>query len=146
MGARRTAPAGPGVPSRFVNRTRASATRCGVLCNAQPFEPLLEILAACHKHLQECDSQSRPNLFLNLVSRPRHDRRLLRRDSRLGQRDVANQDRAAITLSAIAVRTEREHRMTVLAQANALSENHFAVCRHASPQGGLDTGRRFVAP
>jgi hypothetical protein len=53
---------------------------------------------------------------------------------------------AAVALSAIAVRTEKEHRMTVLAQANALPENHFAVCRHASPQGGLDSGRRVVAP
>jgi len=51
----------------------------------------------------------------------------------------------AIALSAVAVRTEIEHRMAFAARANPLPENHFAMLRHAPSQAGLDNGNGFVA-
>jgi hypothetical protein len=53
---------------------------------------------------------------------------------------------AAVALSAVAMRTEKEHRKAVLEQANPLPENCFPMRHHASPQGVLDNGSRFVAP
>ena len=45
----------------------------------------------------------------------------------------------AIALSAIAVRADEENRVTMMAQANSLPENYFAVNRrHASSQAALD--------
>jgi hypothetical protein len=53
--------------------------------------------------------------------------------------------RAAIAVSAITVRADEESRVTLLAQANSLPENCFAMNRrHASLPAGLDNGRRFV--
>jgi hypothetical protein len=53
---------------------------------------------------------------------------------------------AAVALSAIAVCADEEHRVTLVTQANPLSEYRFAMnCRHASSQAGLDNGRGFVA-
>jgi hypothetical protein len=49
---------------------------------------------------------------------------------------------AAIALSAITVLTDPEHRVTSIAAANPLTENHFAINRHARPQTGLDIGSR----
>ena len=53
---------------------------------------------------------------------------------------------AAVALSAIAMRTEKEHCEAVVEQANPLPENCFPMRHHASPQGVLDNGSRFVAP
>jgi len=53
---------------------------------------------------------------------------------------------ATIALSAITVRTEKKHRVTLSAQANPQPENHFARGRHTSPQAGLDTSNGSVAP
>jgi hypothetical protein len=53
---------------------------------------------------------------------------------------------AAVALSAIAVRADEEHRVTLATEANSLPEYRFAMnCRHASSQAGLDNGRGFVA-
>jgi hypothetical protein len=53
---------------------------------------------------------------------------------------------AAVALSAIAVRADEEHCVTLAAEANPLPEYRFAVsCRHASSQAGLDNGCGFVA-
>jgi hypothetical protein len=52
---------------------------------------------------------------------------------------------AAITLSAIATRTEKEDHMTFTTQANPLPGNHFALTRHACSQAGLDNGNGSVA-
>jgi hypothetical protein len=49
---------------------------------------------------------------------------------------------AAIALPAIAVLTDPEHCLATAAAANPLSENDFAMNRHASPQTGLDNGSR----
>jgi hypothetical protein len=46
--------------------------------------------------------------------------------------------RAAIALSAIAMRTNPEHRLASLAAANALPENHFSTNRHRSTQTDFD--------
>ena len=43
---------------------------------------------------------------------------------------------AAVALSTVAMRTEKEGRETVFEQANPLPENRFPMRRHASPQGG----------
>jgi hypothetical protein len=54
--------------------------------------------------------------------------------------------RAAIAVSAIAVRADEESRVTLWSEANSLPENCFVVnLRHASSQAGLDNGGRFVA-
>ena len=45
---------------------------------------------------------------------------------------------AAIALSAITLRTEKEGCAAIAAQANPKPQNHFARNRHASPQAGLD--------
>jgi hypothetical protein len=51
-----------------------------------------------------------------------------------------------IALSAIAVRADEEHRVTLATKANSLPEYRFAMnCRHASSQAGLDNGTDFVA-
>lgn len=48
--------------------------------------------------------------------------------------------RAAITLSAIAMCTNPEHRLASLAAANALPENHFSMNRHPPTQADFDKG------
>jgi hypothetical protein len=54
--------------------------------------------------------------------------------------------RAAITVSTIAVRADKERRLTMWSEANPLPQNCFLVnLRHASSQAGLDNSRRFVA-
>ena len=45
---------------------------------------------------------------------------------------------AAIALSMIAARTEKEGCAAIAGQANPKPQNHFARNRHASPQAGLD--------
>ena len=50
---------------------------------------------------------------------------------------------AAISVSAIAVLTDKKHRLTT--QAQPLPKDRFAMRRHASWQAGLDNGKRFVA-
>ncbi len=53
---------------------------------------------------------------------------------------------AAIALSAVAVRADEEHCVTLATEANPLPEYRFAMnCRHASSQAGLDNGTDFVA-
>jgi hypothetical protein len=53
---------------------------------------------------------------------------------------------AAVALSAITVRADEEHCVTLVTKANSLPEYRFAMnCRHASSQAGLDNGRGFVA-
>ena len=52
---------------------------------------------------------------------------------------------AAITLSAITIRTEKEHRAAFTAQTKPLPENHFAMNRHACSQAELDMDSGFVA-
>jgi hypothetical protein len=53
---------------------------------------------------------------------------------------------AAVALSAIAVRADEEHRVTLATEANSLPEYCFAMsCRHASSQAGLDNDTGFVA-
>ena len=54
-------------------------------------------------------------------------------------------DRAAITLSAIAVRTEEECAMTFGAETNSQPQNDFAMNRHAYSAGGLDNDSLSVA-
>jgi hypothetical protein len=51
---------------------------------------------------------------------------------------------AAITLSAIAARTEKESCAAIAGQANPKPQNRFASNRHASPQAGLDNDDGFV--
>jgi hypothetical protein len=52
----------------------------------------------------------------------------------------------AVALSAIAVRADEEHCVTLVTEANSLPEYRFArTCRHASSQAGLDNDRGFVA-
>jgi hypothetical protein len=53
---------------------------------------------------------------------------------------------AAVALSAIAVRADEEHCVTLATEANSLPEYRFAMnCRHASSPAGLDNGTGFVA-
>jgi hypothetical protein len=53
---------------------------------------------------------------------------------------------AAVALSAITVRADEEHCVTLVTEANSLPEYRFAMhCRHASSQAGLDNGSGFVA-
>ena len=53
---------------------------------------------------------------------------------------------AAVAVSAIAVRTDEENRVTALTKANPLPQNRFAMNhRHASSQAGLDNGSGLVA-
>ena len=53
---------------------------------------------------------------------------------------------AAVALSAIAVRADEEHCVTLATEANSLPEYRFTVtCRHAPSQAGLDNGTGFVA-
>jgi hypothetical protein len=52
----------------------------------------------------------------------------------------------AVALSAIAVRADEEHCVTLVTEANSLPEYRFAMNgRHASSQAGLDNDRGFVA-
>jgi hypothetical protein len=51
---------------------------------------------------------------------------------------------AAITLSAITVRTKKERRAAFAREANPKPQKHFARNRHASPQAGLDNDDGFV--
>ena len=52
---------------------------------------------------------------------------------------------AAIALSAVAMGTDKEHRVTFAAQANPLSENYIAMRRHPLSHAELDNGNGFVA-
>ena len=52
---------------------------------------------------------------------------------------------AAIALSAIAFRAEEEHRAAFGNNAKPLSQNHFAMRRHADCVAALDNGAGFVA-
>ncbi len=52
---------------------------------------------------------------------------------------------AAIAMSAIAMRAEEEQRPALAAEANPLTENRFAVSRHACSQAALDNGDGFVS-
>jgi hypothetical protein len=53
---------------------------------------------------------------------------------------------AAVAVSAIAVRTDEENRVTALTEANPLPQNRFAMNhRHASSHAGLDNGSGLVA-
>jgi hypothetical protein len=52
----------------------------------------------------------------------------------------------AVALSAIAVRADQKHCVTLVTVANSLPEYRFAVnCRHTSSQAALDNGSGFVA-
>ena len=51
---------------------------------------------------------------------------------------------AAIALSAITLRAEKEGCPAIAGQANPKLQNHFARNRHASPQAGLDNDDGFV--
>ena len=53
---------------------------------------------------------------------------------------------AAVTLSAITVRTQKEDRAAFIAAAKPQPQNDFAVRSHACLQAGLDSGGSFVAP
>ena len=53
---------------------------------------------------------------------------------------------AAITMSTIAVRAEKEHRAAFSTQANSKTENRLAVNRHQCALAALDNGNDFVAP
>jgi hypothetical protein len=52
----------------------------------------------------------------------------------------------AVALPAIAVRADKEHRVTLVLEADSLPEYRFAMNRrHASSQAALDNGSGFVA-
>jgi hypothetical protein len=53
---------------------------------------------------------------------------------------------AAIAVSAITVRADQECCATLRSRTKPLSQNHFAVFRHASMQAALDNRNGFVAP
>ena len=57
---------------------------------------------------------------------------------------LAQACQAAIALSTIAARTEKEGCAAIAGQANPKPQNHFAKNRHASPQAGLDNDDGFV--
>ena len=59
---------------------------------------------------------------------------------------LAAAGQAAIALSTVAVRTEKERRTAIAGQANPKPQNHFARNRHASPQADLDNDDGFVPP
>lgn len=63
----------------------------------------------------------------------------------LSQARLLPADGAAIPLAAVTVGAEKEQRATLREKAKPLSENHFAMRRHAGPQAELDKGRGFVA-
>jgi len=52
---------------------------------------------------------------------------------------------AAIALSAVAMRTDEEQRQACAAETNPLTENRFAMSRHAGAQAALDNGDGFVS-
>ena len=62
----------------------------------------------------------------------------------LAKSRLAPAGEAAIALSAITVRTEKERCAAIAGQANPQPQNHFARNRHASPQAGLDNDDGFV--
>ena len=52
---------------------------------------------------------------------------------------------AAIAMSAIAMRADKEHRVALLTEAHPVQENRVTVCRrHAWLKARLDNGTRFV--
>jgi hypothetical protein len=53
---------------------------------------------------------------------------------------------AAVAMSPITVRADQECRATLRSRTKPLSQNHFAVFRHASVKAALDNGNGFVAP
>ena len=53
---------------------------------------------------------------------------------------------AAIALTAITARTEKEHGAAVTGLANPQIKNYFAIARHACWRAQLDNGNGFVAP
>lgn len=64
--------------------------------------------------------------------------------SELAKPRLAPACQAAIALSTITLRTEKEGCPAIAGQANSKSQNHFAGNRHASPQAGLDNDDGFV--
>jgi len=64
--------------------------------------------------------------------------------SELAKPRLAPACQAAIPLSTITLRTEKEGYAAIAGQANPKPQNHFARNRHASPQAGLDTDDGFV--
>jgi hypothetical protein len=52
---------------------------------------------------------------------------------------------AAIALSAITTRAEKERPPAFTAQTNSQPQNNFAMIRHPPSQAGLDNGYGFVA-
>jgi hypothetical protein len=64
--------------------------------------------------------------------------------SALAKPRLASACQAAIALSTIAARTEKEGCAAIAGQANPKPQNHFARNRHASPQAGLDNDDGFV--
>jgi hypothetical protein len=55
-------------------------------------------------------------------------------------------ENAAVTMAAIAMRADQECRATLRSRTKPLSQNDFAVFRHASLEAALDNGNGFVAP
>ena len=49
---------------------------------------------------------------------------------------------AAVTLSAVAVPTDPEHRVASGCRTNPLTKNHLAMTIHVRPEAGLDNGDR----
>jgi hypothetical protein len=49
---------------------------------------------------------------------------------------------AAVTLSAVAVPTDPEHRVASGCRTNPLTKNHLAMTIHLRPEAGLDNGDR----
>jgi hypothetical protein len=54
--------------------------------------------------------------------------------------------KAAVAVSAITVRADQERRTTLGSRTKPLSQNHFAVFRHASVEAALDKRNGIVAP
>lgn len=52
---------------------------------------------------------------------------------------------AAIALTTVTVRTQKEYGAAIFAQANSQPKHYFAVNRHAPLQAALDNGDHFVA-
>jgi len=66
--------------------------------------------------------------------------------SALSKPRLAPACQAAIALSAITMRTEKECCAAIASRANPKPQNHFASNRHASGQAGLDKHDGFVPP
>ena len=54
--------------------------------------------------------------------------------------------KAAVAMPPVTMRANEEHFPAVCAETNPLSQNRFAMCRHALSPAALDTGNSFVAP